>query len=116
MFYLVLKFTFALIVILLMIYILAKLANKQKGTLGAGKQIKVLDRTQISKDSYIVIVKIRNKGYVISYAAGKSDIIDELSEDDICAIEQDVENTRQEMLNKYNDAADLIMKKLHLKK
>ena len=116
MFYLVLKFTFALIVILLMIYILAKLANKQKGTLGAGKQIKVLDRTQISKDSYIVIVKIRNKGYVISYAAGKSDIIDELSEDDICAIEQDIENARQEMLNKYNDAADLIMKKLHLKK
>ena len=95
MFYLVLKVTFALIVILLMIYILAKLANKQKGTLGAGKQIKVLDRTQISKDSYIVIVKIRNKGYVISYAAGKSDIIDELSEDDICAIEQDVENAKQ---------------------
>lgn len=116
MFYLVLKFTFALIVILLMIYILAKLGNKQKGTFGAGKQIKVLDRTQISKDSYIVIVKIINKGYVISYTAGKSDIIDELSEDEICEIEQDMEKARQEMLNKYNDAADIIMKKLHLKK
>lgn len=116
MFYLFFKLIVALIIILLMIYILIKLANNQKGLMGGDlKQIKILDRAQISKDCFIVIVKVRKKGYVISCTSNKSDIISELSEEDVYEIEKEQNEARQEMLNKYNNAALLLKKKLHIK-
>lgn len=107
-----LKVIIALGVTLLMIYILAKVGNKSMDSSSNGKQIKVLEKTQISKENSLLIVKIRDKGYVMSSNTGKVEILSEISKEDIDTIEEEQKKAREEMINKYSNVASTIKEKL----
>lgn len=107
-----LKVIIALGVTLLMIYILAKVGNKSIDSSNNGKQIKVLEKTQISKENSLLIVKIRDKGYVMSSNTGKVEILSEISKEDIDTIEEEQKKAREEMINKYSNVASTIKEKL----
>ncbi|AKN33960.1 flagellar biosynthesis protein FliZ [Clostridium carboxidivorans P7] len=73
--------------VLILIYISVKFGGNKLQNIQSGKYIKILERTPISKENSLLVVKIGNKGYVLSSTAGKISIISELDEDEISNIE-----------------------------
>jgi flagellar protein FliO/FliZ len=73
--------------ILLLIYISVKLGGSKLQNIENGKYIKVLERTSISKENSLLVVKLGEKGYVLASTTGKVHIISELEKDEISKIE-----------------------------
>lgn len=73
--------------VLILIYISVKFGGNKLQNIQNGKYIKVLERTPISKENSLLVVKIGNKGYVLSSTVGKISIISELDKDEILNVE-----------------------------
>ncbi|WPC40991.1 flagellar biosynthetic protein FliO [Clostridium sp. JS66] len=73
--------------VLILIYISAKFGGNKLQNIQNGKYIKILERTPISKENSLLVVKIGDKGYVLSSTVGKISIISELNKDEISNIE-----------------------------
>jgi len=81
------KIVICLPIILLLIYLCAKLGGGKLQDIQNGKYIKVLERVSISKDNALLISKIGNKGYVMSSAQGKVEILMEMKDEELARIE-----------------------------
>lgn len=106
------KLLMSLIIILGLILILFKLSNKKINDINNNKYINVIDRVQIAKDSYILIVKIGKKGYVMSSSNGKTEKLEELSEEEMINIHNEKSKKIQEANIKYEYTVNLIKEKI----
>ena len=88
MFFMSIKVVGVLIFVIILMLLTLRLSENK---LNNKKNIKVLDKAQLSKDNSIYILKILNKGYVVSVSSSKTDILSELSEDEIEEILQEKE-------------------------
>ena len=66
------------------------------------KYVKVIERTQITKDNAILIVKVGKKGYVITVNGNSMEKLVELSEEEINDIEEKKKKSNQEIIDGYN--------------
>lgn len=82
-FLLFLKLIVAFGIVLALMYLLYKLSDTKMKQLNNTKYIKVLERTQISKDGSLILVKLGDKGYIMSSSTGKNEIIKELNDDEL---------------------------------
>lgn len=73
--------------ILLLIYISVKYGGNKLQDIQNGKYVKVLERTPVSKENSLLVVKIGDKAYVMSSTANKVDILVELEKEEISKIE-----------------------------
>jgi len=73
--------------ILLLIYISIKYGGNKLQNIQNGRYIKILERAAISKENFLLVVKIGEKGYVMSSANGKLEIVLELDEKEILKVE-----------------------------
>ncbi|MEO2507051.1 flagellar biosynthetic protein FliO [Clostridium paraputrificum] len=95
------KLIVSMIVIFALMIILFKYANKGiNGNLNK-KYVKVIERVQISKDGYILVVKVGNKGMVLSTSTGHTEKLQELSEEELAEIEEAKQQALKDMNNKY---------------
>lgn len=95
------KLIVSMIVIFALMIILFKYANKGiNGNLNK-KYVKVIERVQISKDGYILVVKVGNKGMVLSTSTGHTEKLQELSEEEVAEIEEAKQQALKDMNNKY---------------
>lgn len=95
------KLIVSMIVIFALMIILFKYANKGiNGSLNK-KYVKVIERVQISKDGYIIVVKVGNKGMVLSTSTGHTEKLQELSEEELAEIEEIKQQALKDMNNKY---------------
>ena len=116
-FMMIIKLSISLIVILGLIFILFKLSNKRINDMNDNKYINVIDRCQIAKDSYILIVKIGKKGYVMSASGGKTEKLEELSEEEMINIQQEKLRKLEEANIKYENTINIAKEQwLKLKK
>lgn len=97
MFFMSIKVVGVLIFVIILMLLTLRLSENK---LNNKKNIKVLDKAQLSKDNSIYILKILNKGYVVSVSSSKTDILSELSEDEI----QEIEKNKKEELQKITDS------------
>lgn len=97
MFFMSIKVIGVLIFVIILMLLTLRLSENK---LNNKKNIKVLDKAQLSKDNSIYILKILNKGYVVSVSSSKTDILSELSEDEI----EEIENNKKEELQKITDS------------
>ena len=97
MFFMSIKVVGVLIFVIILMLLTLRLSENK---LNNKKNIKVLDKAQLSKDNTIYILKILNKGYVVSVSSSKTDILSELSEDEI----EEIENNKKEELQKITDS------------
>lgn len=95
--------------IIFMIYAFFKYGGAKLQEIQNGRYMKILDRMPLSKDNSLIVVKIGEKGYVISSAQGKIDILLELDEEEI----KKVQITTK--IKEYENIKD-VMKKLKFKK
>ena len=66
------------------------------------KYTKVIERTQITKDNVILVVKVGKKGYVMMTSGNSVEKLSELSEEEISEIEEKKKKSNQEVIDGYN--------------
>ncbi|WP_236896299.1 FliO/MopB family protein [Clostridium beijerinckii] len=93
----------ALGVTLGLIFLSFKLANSKFNVISNNKYIKVIERVQVTKDNSILIVKIGEKGYIMTSTAGHMEKLSELSKEEIDNIEEDKKKASQEMAEYYTN-------------
>lgn len=86
-------------VVILLIFISLKLSQKSLSKIGSGSYINVLEKLNLSKDIYLLLIKIGNTGCVIVVSSNNTKVIKNLSENEI--------NEIIEMKNKHNDLSYL---------
>lgn len=95
------KLIVSMIIIFALMIILFKYANKGiDGNLNK-KYVKVIERVQISKDGYILVVKVGKKGMVLSTSTGHTEKLQELTEEELAEIEEAKQQALKDMNNKY---------------
>lgn len=86
--WMIFKIIISLGFILCLIYISVKYGGGKLQSIQNGRYIKVVERTQISKENSLLIVKIGDKAYVISSTNSRVEIIYELNETEISDMEK----------------------------
>jgi flagellar protein FliO/FliZ len=82
-----------------------KLMGTKLDKINNNKYIKVMDKVQVTKENSILVVKIGDKGYVITSTSGNMEKLLELSEDEINKLEADKRKSAQDMSDAYNKFA-----------
>ncbi len=111
--FLFLKLIFALVVVLGSMYLTFKLSGDKLSKINNNKYIKVLERSQISKESSIAVVKVGNKGYILSISNNKIEKLDELSKEEILIIEEDKIREKEKINEQYNVAISGLKSKIN---
>lgn len=83
-----------LIFILGLIYLSLKYGGTKLQNIQNGRYIKIIERVPVTKDNCLLVVKMGDKGYVITSAGGKIDILKELNEDELLKL-QDTKSITQ---------------------
>lgn len=84
----IIKFIIFFPIIILLIYVSLKYGGSKFQNLQNGKYIKVLEKTPLSKDTSILIIKIGSKGYVVSSTNSKTEILMEINDKELADIEE----------------------------
>ncbi|MFT8350713.1 flagellar biosynthetic protein FliO [Clostridium saccharoperbutylacetonicum] len=95
---------FALGVTFGLMFLSFKVMGSKYNVINNNKYIKVIDRVQITKENSILIVKIGEKGYIMTSTAGHMEKLSELSEDEIKNIEEDKKKSNEEIIKNYMQA------------
>jgi len=98
--------------ILFLIYLSLKYGGTKLQVLQGGKYIRIVEKISLSKDNSIMVVKIGDKGYVMSSTNNKIEILKELDSEELENAES-VEKTNS--LPKYENFIELINKFKHKK-
>ena len=107
-----LKIIIFLPIVLLLIYLSAKLGAGKLQNFQNGKYIKILEKVSISKDNSLLISKIGDKGYIMSSAQGKVEILLEIKEEELAKIE----SSKSTSININNNQYRINFKKFRIKK
>lgn len=83
-----LKIILALPFILILIYLSLKYGGSKLQHIQNGKYIKILERVALSKENSLLVVRIGEKGYVISSTNNNIQILSEVSSEEISKIEE----------------------------
>ncbi|WP_416176278.1 flagellar biosynthetic protein FliO [Clostridium sp.] len=108
----------ALFFVVLLIYISTKLGGTKLRDFQKGKFVSVLERTQLSKENSLLVVRIGEKAYVVSSSSGNIEIIYELTKEEMSKLQY------KSNMPKYKDLKDFykktgvegIIKNLRIKK
>jgi len=92
----------ALGVTLALMFLSFKLMGTKLNAINNKKYVKVIERVQVTKENAILIVKIGQKGYVMTSTAGHMEKLSELSKEEITIIEEDKKKAAQEITESYN--------------
>lgn len=90
--------------IIFLIYLLLKYGGVKLQEVQNGRYMKVVDRLALSKENSLLVVKIGEKGYIISSAQGKIEIHMEISEEEMMRIDS------AKTIPQYESIKDLIKK------
>ncbi|QGU95094.1 flagellar biosynthetic protein FliO [Clostridium bovifaecis] len=95
--------------IIFLIYLFFKYGGAKLQEIQNGKYMKILDRMPLTKENNLLIVKIGEKGYVISSAQSRIEILMELSDSELKKLEEN--NSIQQCGNFKESISKLTMKK-----
>lgn len=108
---LIIKLLLALVVVFGLMFLLVKLSNNKLNKINHGKYIKVLERTNLSKDNSIILLKVGKKGYIIGSSSKGIEKLEEISEEEIALIDENKEKQKEEINQQYEE----IIRKVSLK-
>ena len=91
-----------LILILILITITLKLGGKKYNDMQKGRYIKVIEKVPVTKDNAITLVKLGEKGYILTSSNGKLEKLKELTEEEMLKIENDKKQANEEIIKRFN--------------
>lgn len=109
----ILKVLFSLGFIVLLLFLTLKLGEGRLKSLQNNKFLKVLDRTSLSKEASLSVVKIGEEAYVLSVTQREVKIIKELSKEELKKLEESKEKNLEALKNVH--LVKLIEDKLKIK-
>lgn len=98
----IMKLLVVLAITLGLMFVSFKLMGTKLDSINNNKYIKIIERVQVTKDNFIFVVKIGNKGYVLTSTSGHMERLSELSEEEIKQIEEEKKKTAEEITENYN--------------
>ena len=116
---LIIQLVFALTLIFSLMYLLTKLSGSKLDKINESKYITVIERTNISKDTSILLLKVGEKGYVISTANNNVEKLQEISKEEMTSIIEDKKRQKEVIAKGYESFINNIgiqLKKLRNKK
>lgn len=87
--------------IILLIYILLKYGGGKLQGMQNGRYIKILEKTPLSKNTSLLVVKLGDKGYVISSTESKTEILMEINNEELNSIEKVKEIPQYKSLDEF---------------
>lgn len=99
---------------IILIVVSIRLSKTNIGNIGLNKYTKVLERTTLSKDTDVFVLKIGDEGCVIVSSSSSIEKIKELSKEEISNIEGSKEESKVK-LKTFNEKMNLVRKKSELK-
>ncbi|MCR6513548.1 MAG: flagellar biosynthetic protein FliO [Clostridium chrysemydis] len=101
--FMMIKLILSLGIVLTLMYLSFKFAGNGLNKVNKDKNIKVLERVQLAKDNYLVIVKICGKGWVMSVSQNNSEKILELTDEELINIEKKKIESQEAMQEYYTN-------------
>ncbi|MGL5152452.1 MAG: FliO/MopB family protein [Clostridium sp.] len=101
-FFMFIKLIFALAFVLGLLLITLKFAGKGYGNINSNKHIKIVDRVQLGKDSFVTVLKVGEKGYLLSNSPSKTEVLDTLDKDEIQVIEEEKRKSAENISGMYD--------------
>ncbi|MCR4944395.1 MAG: flagellar biosynthetic protein FliO [Clostridium sp.] len=121
-FYDIIKFVVSLIIIVCLMGVTFKYLGKGMKVTTGGKYIKIIEKTQLSKDSFIVVLRIGNEGMVMLTSSGHTEKLKDITKEEIEEIESKKQQSLDEMSKVYEkilssskEKVNLLMSKIKLK-
>lgn len=99
----IVKLIFALVVVFGLIFIIYKTSGNQVANMQNGKYIKVIERTQVSKDTTLLVVKIGEEGCIMSSSPNNTQKVQDLSKEEINSIEVSKKRNLEKSSEIYKD-------------
>lgn len=99
---------------IILIVVSIRLSKTNIGNIGLNKYTKVLERTTLSKDTDVFVLKIGDEGCVIVSSSSSIEKIKELSKEEISNIEGLKEESKVKFKT-FNEKMNLVRKKSELK-
>ncbi|SHI39923.1 flagellar protein FliO/FliZ [Clostridium cavendishii DSM 21758] len=112
----VVKLFFGMIILMFLIVLTLKLGANKVSKFQRGKYIKVLEKTPLSKDSNLFLIKLGEEGCIITSSQNNVEVIKKLTKDEIDIIEKEKKALNDEILNMYNNKFENLKNKLNIKK
>lgn len=103
-----LQLIIGLIVVLGLMIITVRVSNKGIKNITNKRYIKVIDKVQLAKDSYIVVAKIGDKGVIFVTSGNNTEKLQELSYEEI----EKIEKEKRESLESMTHAFDKYLEKV----
>ncbi|WP_315077758.1 flagellar biosynthetic protein FliO [uncultured Clostridium sp.] len=88
-FKMILNLIMSLLVVFSLMFLTFKILGSKVKEVNDNKYVKVIDRTQITKENSIVVIKVGNKGYLLTNTQTGMEKLEDLSEEEINKIEED---------------------------
>lgn len=101
-FTMIMKLLIALGITFGIMFLSYKVLGTKVETINNNKYIKVIERTQISKDNAILVVKAGKKGYILMSSGNNVEKLSDLSEEEIDEIEENKKKSNQEIIDGYS--------------
>lgn len=110
--FMILRLIGALIIIFGLMIIVLKYSKKGIDSATRRNYTKIIDKTQISKDSFIVVLRVGNEGMVLLTSTGHTQKLKDLSEEEINKAEADKQESFKEMTKAYDKFIDISKNKV----
>lgn len=93
----------ALSVTLGLMFLSFKVIGPKFNSINNNKYVRIIERVQVTKENSILIVKIGEKGYIMTSTSERMDKLTELSEDEIHDIEENKKKANEDIIKNYNE-------------
>lgn len=112
LFKLIIQLVFALTLIFSLLYLLTKLSGNKLNKINENKYITVIERTNISKDTAILLLKVGEKGYIIAANNNNVEKLQDISKEEMDSIIEAKKRNKEAIANSYESFISNIVIKL----
>lgn len=110
-FKMILNLIMSLAIVFGLIFLVFKVLGSKVKSVNDSKYVKVVDRTQITKENSIIVVRVGKKGYLLTSTQTGMEKLEELSEKEIDKIEKDKKDNMYYINESYIKKSENIKKK-----
>ncbi|WP_069679096.1 flagellar biosynthetic protein FliO [Clostridium taeniosporum] len=107
----ILNLIMSLLVVFGLMFLTFKILGSKVKAVNDNKYVKVIDRTQITKENSIVVIKVGKKGYLLTNTQTSMEKLQDLSEEEINKIEEDKRNNMYRINESYIKKSENIKEK-----
>ncbi|MDY3827773.1 MAG: hypothetical protein SOZ71_03190 [Clostridium sp.] len=102
-FILILKLILTLAIVFGLMILTLRYSKKGINKINAQKYVKIIDRVQIAKDIYVVILKIGDEGQVVLMSSANSEVLRKLTSEELKEIEDGKNEAYENMTNAFKN-------------